>query len=92
MGGSARGDGDWVGGCVLRNRCLHVNSAFAVSVQFPAHKAFAAREAITAAVLWLWWGVVVRLVGVEVDKRFKNASYGEKPFHESFSAFYRRQL
>ena len=41
MGGSAGGDGDWVGEGVLRNRCFRVNAAIPRSVKFPAHTAFA---------------------------------------------------
>ena len=53
VGGSAGGDGDCVGVCVHRNRCLRVKAAFAGSVKFPANEAFAARAAIPAAVVWL---------------------------------------
>ena len=59
VGGSAGGDGDCVGGCVRRNRCLRVKAAFGGSVKFLAKTAFAARAAITAAVVGVVVGVVV---------------------------------
>ena len=55
-GGSGVGDGGDCGGdCVRRSRCLRVKAAFAGGVKFLANTAFAARAAITAAVVWLWW-------------------------------------
>ena len=51
-GGFAGGDGDGGGGCAHRNRCLRVKATFAGSVKFPANKAFAARAAFPAAVVW----------------------------------------
>ena len=53
MGGFAGGDGDGGGGCDHRNRCLRVKAPFAGSVKFPANKAFTARAANPAAVVWL---------------------------------------
>ena len=55
VGGFAGGDGDGGGGCAHRNRCIRAKAAFAGSDEFPANKAFAARAAIPAAVVWLWW-------------------------------------
>ena len=56
MGGFARRYSDGGGSYAHRNRCLRVKAAFAGSVKFPAKKAFAARAAIPAAVVWLWGG------------------------------------
>ena len=55
VGGFAGGDGDGNAGCAHRNRCLRAKAALAGSVKFPANEAFAARAAITAAVVWVWW-------------------------------------
>ena len=54
VGASAGGDGNCFGGGVHRNRCLCLKAAFSGSVKFLAHTAFAARVAITAAVVWRW--------------------------------------
>ena len=70
VGGSAGGDGDGGGGCVHRNRCLRVKAAFAGSVNLPANTAFAARTAITAAVVG--WVGVAGVVVVKVDGRFRS--------------------
>ena len=70
VGGFAGGDGDGGGGCAHHNRCLRAKAAFAGSDKFPANKAFAARAAIPAAVVWLWEGVMgVEVVVVENDGR-----------------------
>ena len=68
--GFGRGDGDVGGGCAHRNRCPRAKAAIAGSDKYPANKAFAARAAITVAVVWLWGGVVgVAVVVVENDGR-----------------------
>ena len=70
VGGFGGGDGDGGGGCAHRNRCLRAKAARAGSDKFPANKAFAARAAIPAAVVWLWGGVVgVAVAVVEGDGR-----------------------
>ena len=53
-GGFDGGEGDGGGVCAHRNRCLCEKAAFAGSVKFQANKAFAARAAIPAAMVWLW--------------------------------------
>ena len=72
MGGSARGGGGGGGGCVYGNCCLRVKAAFAGSVKFPANKAFAARAAITAALVAVGVGAVVGVVVVKVAGRFRS--------------------
>ena len=52
VGGSTGGDGDCVGDCHHRNRCLRAKAAIAGSVKLPAHTAFAARAAVTAVAAW----------------------------------------
>ena len=54
VGGFAGADGDGGCGYAHRNLCLSVKATFAGSVKFPANKAFAARAAILAVVVWLW--------------------------------------
>ena len=54
VGGFTGGAGDRGGVCAHRNRCLRVKAVSAGSVKFPANKAFAARAAIPAAVVWSW--------------------------------------